>query len=632
MQGRAGGTSEAERASAPGRPRGAASRRQLVFLGVLLAFLIMTYAVVLNALRPQTPGTQTSIDRLEAMAKAGEVTGATFLKEDSRVVARTERGPLWTGYLGEIQATALATSLGREGVSTRVDTQSPKRLLGLATQLALPIATMLVGFAFLFAIFRSASGGEFRLFGRSRARRYASGETTRATFDDVAGLGEAVEELREIKDFLAAPQAFEAVGAKPPRGVLLAGPPGCGKTLLAKAVAGEAAVPFFSISATEFVEMLSGVGAARIRDLFQRARAAAPSIIFIDEIDAIGRERSMGGDGLNLEWEASLNELLVQLDGFDEASHVVLMAATNRPDMLDSALVRRGRFDRHIVVDLPDRAERLAIYRVHTRDKPMASELDAERLARRTAGLSGADIAAVVNEAALLAARRRARTIGARELEDALERVLAGPERRSRLRPEEERLRLAHHESGHVVVAWTLNLTTTVEKASIVARGRSFASTWYVRDEDHRLRTRSQLEAEIASLLAGRAAEEVVYGEPSDQSQDDLRRATAIAREMVFDLGMSPSLAPGLLDNGVGSAGPERAGGSIVDAAEREVVCLLENAHLRCREVLTAHRAHLDRLACLLAERETLGREELETVLSGLETPVAPAGPVTAGG
>ena len=610
-----------ERDGAASRAPGASTRRsQLVVLGVLLLFLIATYAVVLDALRPHTAGTQTSIDRLQGMARAGQLSEVTFLKEDSRVLAESARGPLWAGYLGEIQASALAASFARQGISTRIDTQSAKGLLALATRIALPIATMVVGFAFLFMVFRSASGGEFRLFSRSRARRYTAGGRTRVTFKDVAGLRGAVEELREIKDFLATPEAFEVVGAKPPRGVLLAGPPGCGKTLLAKAVAGEAEVPFFSISATEFVEMLTGVGAARIRDLFQRARAAAPSIVFIDEIDAIGRERSTGGDGLNVEWEASLNELLVQLDGFDETSHVVLMAATNRADMLDSALVRRGRFDRQIVIDLPDLAERIAIFGVHARGKPLASEVDLEKLGRRTVGLSGADIAAVVNEAALLAARRREATIGLGELEEALDRVLAGPERRGRMRPEEERLRLACHESGHVIVAWILNLTSIVEKVSIVARGHSFGSTWYLPKEDSQLRTRSQLEAEIACLLAGRAAEELSHGEPSSQSQDDLHKATSIAREMVCDLGMSASLGPVLVENAHGLLDTsERPSGSVVEVAESEVVRILTNADLRCREVLTAHRDDLDRLTQLLLQRETLHRGDLEAALSGID-------------
>ncbi len=612
--------SEAVRDSAARGPATKSRRSALAILGLLLLLLIAAYAAALNGLRPHTPGAETSIDRLQRAARTGQLEEVKFLKEDSRLVAQTDRGPVWAGYLGEIQATALASSFSRAGVATRIDTQSPKRLLALATQIALPIATLVIGFAFLFLLFRSATGGELGLFGRSRARRYIAGDTTRLTFKDVAGLHEAVAELREIKDFLAAPEAFEAVGAKPPRGVLLAGPPGCGKTLLAKAVAGEAAVPFFSISATEFVEMLTGVGAARIRDLFQRARSAAPSIVFIDEIDAIGRERSMGGDGINVEWEASLNELLVQLDGFDEASHVVLMAATNRADMLDSALVRRGRFDRHIVVDLPDLSERVAIFGVHARGKPLAPEVDLEKLARRTAGLSGADIASVVNEGALLAARRRQQTIGVGELEEALDRVLAGPERRSRLRPDEERLRLAYHESGHVIVAWMLNLTSIVEKVSIVARGHSFGSTWHVPKEDSQVRTRSQLQAEIASLLGGRAAEDLVYGEPSSQAQDDLRQATSIAREMVFDLGMSASLGPVLVDSGQEIlARSDRAGGSVAEAAEREVVRLLETADGACREVLTAHRDELDRLTHLLLERETLDRGELEAALVGLE-------------
>lgn len=589
---------------------------------MVLVFLAVTYVVVLNALRPHTPGRELSLDRVERLAKKGQVSELTFLAQDFRIVGSTGRGPFWTGLAGETQTSALASDLAARGVPTRIDTQSSKDILRLATQIGLPAATLVVGFLFMLVLLRGYSSGELALFGRSSARRYSSEAERPVTFADVAGLDEAIEELREARDFLSAPERFEEIGATPPKGILLLGPPGCGKTLLARAVAGEAGVPFFSISATEFVEMLVGVGASRVRDLFEQARAAAPAIVFIDEIDAIGRERSTGG-GLNVEWEASLNELLVQLDGFDPSSRVMLMAATNRADMLDSALVRKGRFDRHVVIDLPDVAGRSAIFKVHAQGKKLAPDLRLDDVARRTVGLSGADIASVMNEAALLAARRRLQAIGQSELTEAVDRVVAGPERRSHTLGEEEKLRVAYHESGHALVGWVLNVASTVDKVSIVARGRALASTWHLPTEDRQLTTRTQLEEEIAFLLAGRAAEDVVYSDIANGSQDDIERATTMARQMVCELGMSDSVGPRVVRGpraGDGRAGEDGSGPGIgvAEEAEREIGRLLGEADARGRAVLSAYRAELDRLATLLVERETLERHDLERLLGGL--------------
>lgn len=606
-------------------------RAQIIVLGCLLGFLIATYVVVVWALNPHTPGDELSLTKLRSLADEGRVSEMTVLAYDARISGTmTDGRSFWTGLVDGQHAGNVADVLSSEGaVPLRIDSQTTKEILNTATTWALPIATMVVGFAFLFVFFRGMSG-EFSALGKSRARRYSAGRGPRATFADVAGLDEAVEELKEVKDFLTRPDAFLALGAIPPRGILLLGPPGCGKTLLARAVAGEAGVPFFSISASEFVEMLAGVGAARIRDLFDQAREAAPSIVFIDEIDAIGRERA-AGHSFNVEWEASLNELLVQLDGFDPSSRVVLMAATNRADILDSALIRKGRFDRHVVVDLPDYAGRMAILKVHARDKRLGSDVDLSTLARKTSGFSGADIASVVNEAALLAARRRRVQIGNQEIIDAIDRVLAGPERRSRVLGDEEKLRVAYHEAGHALVSWALNLTSTVDKVSIVARGRGLGLTWHLATEDRHLTTRSQLEQQIAVLLGGRGAELVVFSDPSDGGRDDLERATRLATAMVCEYGMSEEVGPRTIRHG-GSGTDVFADSDVMTSAvtresDREIERLLREADARARHVLTVYRDSLDLLAERLVERETLERHELEVVLAQVARGVLPPTP-----
>ena len=595
-------------------------RGPALVLGLVLLFLVLVYAVVLNAIRPHTPGRELTLDQLVQRVRDKEITQVTLLAEDHRLVGTDERGRWWVGtgpY--EILTPQLLADFTRDGVRTRIDTQTSKNLLKLATSFLLPAATLAVMFTFFYAMRRGGDGGagEFALLGRSRARRYGTGGSEPdVTFSDVAGLDEAIQELREVKDFLAAPETFERMGAKPPRGILLLGPPGCGKTLLAKAVAGEAGVPFFSVSASAFVEMLAGVGPARVRDLFQKARAAAPSIVFIDEIDAVGRARS-AGDSLNPEGESTLNEMLVQLDGFDSAKRVVLMAATNRPDVLDSALMRKGRFDRQVVIDVPDLQGRLAIFKVHARGKPLAPDVDLERFARRTVGLSGADIAATMNEAATLAARRRLPRIGNREIGEAIDRVLAGPERHSRILGADEKRRVAYHESGHALVGWVLNSATTVDKVSVVARGHSLGATWSLPTEDRRLKTRSQIEEEISAVLAGRAAEDIVYADPSGAAQHDLVRATQLARQMVYELGSVDVMGPVALASLEGGIFRDHSD-ELTKDADREVRRVLEESDLRARTVITAYRRHLDRLAELLVAQETLEHQELEAVLGDL--------------
>ncbi|HET7486638.1 MAG TPA: ATP-dependent zinc metalloprotease FtsH [Acidimicrobiales bacterium] len=586
-----------------------------IVLGCLLLFLVLVYALVLNAIRPHTPGRELAIDELQQKVRDKEITEVTFLAEDHRLIGTDSAGNWWTGIgPNDLLAPDMLTDFVRQGVRTRIDTQTPKNLLIVATTFLLPVATLIVGFALLYTLMRRGPGEqELAVMGRARGRRYTSAEDSTITFADVAGLQEAITELKEVRDFLKHPETFEQLGAKPPRGILLLGPPGCGKTLLAKAVAGEAGVPFFSVSASSFMEMLVGVGPSRVRDLFKKAREAAPSIIFVDEIDAVGRTRTSGS--LNSEGESTLNELLIQLDGFDSSQRVVLMAATNRADILDSALLRKGRFDRQVVIDTPDKAGRLAIFKVHARGKPVAADVDFERFAGRTVGLSGADIAAVMNEAATLAARRRLTAIGAKEISEGIDRVFSGPEMRSRILGPDEKRRVAYHEAGHTLVGWVLNTAAQVDKVSIVARGHALGLTWSLPIEDRRLKTRSQIEEEITASLGGLAAETVVYDDPSGGSQSDLMRATALARQMVYDLGMS-DLGPIFLgsDDRYGLERSDR----LTEEADREVCRILADAEERARTVVSAYRSHLDRVVELLVAQETLEHDDLTQALGDL--------------
>jgi cell division protease FtsH len=592
-------------------------------LAVLLVFLVVVYAVVLNAIRPHTPGREVSIDEVVQRIRDKEITNLTLLAEDHRMVGTDERGPWWTSVGPfDLLAEEILTDATTNGVTTRIDGQTGKNILKLATTFLLPVVSLVVLFSLMYSIRRGGGTEEFALLGRARANRYASEEGSEVTFADVAGADEAIQELKEVRDFLKSPEEFERMGAKPPRGVLLLGPPGCGKTLLAKAVAGEAGVPFFSVSASAFVEMLAGVGASRVRDLFQKARAAAPSIVFVDEIDAVGRARSMGDTG-NAEGENTLNELLVQLDGFDAAQRVVLMAATNRADMLDSALMRKGRFDRHIVIDVPDFTGRAAIFRVHARGKPLAPDVDLDRFARRTIGMSGAEISAVMNEAATLATRKRKTEIGNTDISEAIERVIAGPEMHSRILGPEEKRRVAYHEAGHAIVGWVLNTSATVDKVSVVSRGHSLGGTWSLPTEDSRLRTRSQYEQEIASLVAGRSAELVVYGDPSGASSADLVRATSMARQMVYELGMSDDIGPVAISSRDGAYAPEHSD-ELTREADRAVRKMLEKGDERARAVITAYRQHLDRLAEQLVQVETLEHQDLQDLLGDLPKGLPP--------
>lgn len=481
---------------------------------------------------------------------------------------------------------------------------------------------ILIGLFFWWML-SSMQGGGNRImqFGKSRAK-LISKDTPKVTFADVAGADEAVEELYEIKDFLTDASRFQAVGARIPRGVLLYGPPGTGKTLLARAVAGEAGVPFYSISGSDFVEMFVGVGASRVRDLFKEAKANAPAIIFVDEIDAVGQRRGQGMGGGHDEREQTLNQLLVEMDGFDERTNVIMIAATNRPDMLDPALLRPGRFDRQIGVDAPDMKGRRKILEVHAKGKPLSKNVDLDVVARKTPGFSGADLANVLNEAALLTARSSAQLIDNRALDEAIDRVIAGPQRRTRVMKDHEKLMTAYHEGGHALVAAALNHTDPVTKITILPRGRALGYTMVIPLEDKYSVTRNELQDQIAYALGGRVAEELVFHDPTTGAGNDIEKATATARKMVTEYGMSASLGPVKLGQAqaspyLGEFGTARdySEGVAVNV-DAEIRAIIEQAHDEAYEALVKNRAILDRLAAELLEKETLDHIQIAEIFA----------------
>jgi cell division protease FtsH len=455
-------------------------------------------------------------------------------------------------------------------------------------------------------------------FGKTRAKLYAE-KVQSVTFNDVAGCEEAKEELKEVVDFLKSPKKYQTLGGRMPKGILLVGPPGTGKTLLARAVAGESKTPFFSLSGSDFVEMFVGVGAARVRDLFQQAKHRAPCIVFVDELDAVGRHRGAGLGGGHDEREQTLNQLLVEMDGFDTTQGVIFLAATNRPDVLDPALLRPGRFDRQVVIDAPDAKGRKAILEVHARSKAFAKGIDFGILAHATPGLTGADLANVINEAALLAARRSKKLITMPEVEEAVDRVMAGPERKSRVMDEREKRLIAFHEGGHAMVAHVLPNTDEVHKITVIPRGRALGYTLTLPEQDKFLMTREQLRDELAMLMGGRVAEEIVAGDVTTGAQNDIERATKVARQMVTEYGMSDAIGPRTLGQKQGEVFLGRDWGSTPDYSDAvaleidsEVRFLIDEAHDVALEILTQNRDNLEQLAELLMEKETLDRDEVE--------------------
>ena len=593
----------------------AKKRRQqlIVAAGVVVVALVVTLVLIrLLGSDPKELRYDQLIDRVDS----GDVEEATLHSAQGQVTGKLEDGTEFTASVTTEGSDDLARLISRSGAELKVDTAKSSWWEDLLLNVG---PTVLVLGAFLYFMMNMQGGG----IGGLRIGR--SGSKTRTvdsqvTFADVAGADEAVAELSEIRDFLSDPDRFAAMGARIPKGVLLFGPPGTGKTLLARAVAGEAGVPFMSLSGSDFVEMFVGVGASRVRDLFKQAKADAPAIIFVDEIDAVGRHRGAGVGGGHDEREQTLNQLLVEMDGFDPTTGVILMAATNRPDILDPALLRPGRFDRQVVVDLPDLAGRLAILKVHTKGKPFADGVNLEVLARRTPGFTGADLANVVNEAAILTTREGRNEVSEADLTEAIDRVMAGPARHSRVMSEADKLTIAYHEAGHAVLGRVLDHTEPVHRVSIVARGQALGWTLSLPEEDRYLTSRAQLNDRMVMTLGGRVAEELVFGEITTGAADDIEQVTDLARRMVTEFGMSERLGP----LHFGSDEPQVAGrdphgvklsDEVAAQVDAEISRMVTEASHRATELLGVHRGMLDRLAKRLVEQETVTGEELDGLL-----------------
>jgi cell division protease FtsH len=534
-----------------------------------------------------------------------------------------------TGYPPNTEE-ALVNSLDRQNIETTVEGTGGSSFLSILTY----ILPFILFFGFWVFLMNQMQGGGSRVmsFGKSRAKRM-SVDAPKITFRDVAGADEAVQELHEIKEFLENPKKFQALGARIPKGVLLYGPPGTGKTLLARAVAGEAGVPFFSISGSDFVEMFVGVGASRVRDLFEQAKQNAPCIIFMDEIDAVGRHRGAGMGGGHDEREQTLNQLLVEMDGFEMKDNIILIAATNRPDILDPALLRPGRFDRQIVVDRPDRKGRKKILEVHTRGKPLAKQINLDALAGQTPGFTGADLANLINEAALLTARSGKREITMNELEEGIMRVIAGPEKKTRVMSEKERLVTAYHELGHAIVGHVLPNCDPVHKISIISRGQALGYTISLPTEDKFLTTRAELTDTMAMTLGGRAAEEIIFAEITTGASNDLEKVTETAKQMVMRFGMSERLGPRVFGHDRSqpflgrefSAEPDYSD-EIAREIDDEIRRIVEEAHQTAKDILVEKREAMDRISKILLQRETIEAGEFEQLLAGkAEDEVFPA-------
>jgi cell division protease FtsH len=596
------------------------NRSSIIYLLLFVAIIVMVVYQFQQQAATEEP---LSINELAGLVQNG---GVSRIIEDENHLRVT----FADGTEGESQKESDATliqQLKELGVPTaalsvkniRIEVKPPSAWLGIATALGYFIPFILLAGVFWF-VFRQAQGSNNAAmsFGKSKARMF-TGDQTAVTFEDVAGVEEAKEELEEIVEFLREPEKFISLGARIPKGVLLVGPPGTGKTLLAKAVSGEAAVPFFSISGSEFVEMFVGVGASRVRDLFEQAKRHSPCIVFVDEIDAVGRQRGAGLGGSHDEREQTLNQMLVEMDGFDTDTNVIIVAATNRPDILDPALLRPGRFDRRVVLDPPDMRGREAILRVHVKGKPLSPDVDLAVLARSTPGFVGADIENLVNEGAILAARRNKKVVGQNELEEAIERVIAGPERKSRLISEEEKRIIAYHEAGHAVVANSIPEADPVHKVSIVSRGMAGGYTIMLPEEDRTLMSRKKLYADMVGLLGGRAAESIVFDDITSGASNDLERVTRMARSMVTRLGMSSELGPMVFGQKeemifLGREISEQRDYSedVAREIDKEVRKLVGEAYEHSRSIVIQYRDKLDTVAQRLLEVESITREEFE--------------------
>ena len=610
-----------------------------ILIVVVLAFFAQK--LISNPSSQPTPSFGDFITQLQR----GDIQTADLKTKDNTIQVKLRNGTRYeTGYPPDA-ADTLTKQLQQaknEKKLTDYDIEGTKSngWLSLLTY----VLPFLIFIGFWIFLMNQVQGGGSKVmsFGKSRAKRM-SVDSPKITFRDVAGVDEAVEELHEIKEFLENPKKFQALGARIPKGVLLYGPPGTGKTLLARAVAGEAGVPFFSISGSDFVEMFVGVGASRVRDLFEQAKQNSPCIIFMDEIDAVGRHRGAGLGGGHDEREQTLNQLLVEMDGFTMTDNIILIAATNRPDILDPALLRPGRFDRQIVVDRPDRKGRAKILEVHTRGKPLAKEIDIDTLAGQTPGFTGADLSNLVNEAALLSARNGKREISQIELEEGIMRVIAGPEKKTRVMSEKERLITAYHEMGHAIVGHFLEHSDPVHKISIISRGQALGYTISMPQEDKFLTTRAELQDTMAMTLGGRAAEEIVFGEITTGASNDIEKVTATAKQMVMRFGMSDKLGPRVFghDHGQPFLGREFCSepdysDEIAREIDDEVRRIVESAHQRAKDILTSYREQLTTISEILLKRETIEAEQFQALLQGgseedvfgSEAPPPPAPPI----
>lgn len=600
------------------------NRSSIIYVLLFIAIVSM----VAYSFGQNTPETEVlTINQLAADIQAGKVRRIveddrklTVIYRDDETIENTvhiESGETLVNQLLALGVTP--EQLAPENIA--VEIKPPSQLLN-----GLTLLTYVLPFVFLLGVFwfvfRQAQGSNNAAmsFGKSRARMF-SGEQPKVTFDDVAGVEESKQELQEIVEFLREPEKFIALGARIPKGVLLVGPPGTGKTLLAKAVSGEAGVPFFSISGSEFVEMFVGVGASRVRDLFDQAKRHSPCIVFVDEIDAVGRQRGAGLGGSHDEREQTLNQMLVEMDGFDTDTNIILVAATNRPDVLDPALLRPGRFDRRVVLDRPDVRGREAILKVHVKGKPLAPNIDLGVLARATPGFVGADLENLVNEAAILAARRNKKMITQDEMQEAIERVIAGPERKSRLISDEEKRIVAYHEAGHAILSQALPYADPVHKVTIIPRGMAGGYTLMLPEDDRMLQSRNKLFAEMVVLLGGRAAEEIVFDDITSGAGNDIERVTRLARAMVTRLGMSSELGPmvygqkeELIFLGREIAEQRDYSEAVAEKIDREVQRLVNEAYRTAKETIIRYRAELDKLAQRLLEVETITREEFEKI------------------
>ena len=601
-------------------------RRTLIYLLIIVAVTAIVFTLIGGSVGGDE---EVSIDEVIAMT-AREVVDVIEVKGDALTITTASGETLTSRKESDSSIVEILQNAGIDPITSRVKIMV-KGQSGLSSFVGIMInfLPLIIFGAVLLFMMRQAQGNTNQTFsfGRSRARMFM-GNSPQVSFSDVAGVEEAKEELLEVVEFLKYPERFLALGAKIPKGVLLVGPPGTGKTLMARAVAGEAGVPFFSISGSEFVEMFVGVGASRVRDLFDQAKRNAPCIVFVDEIDAVGRHRGAGLGGGHDEREQTLNQILVEMDGFDTGTNVIVMAATNRPDILDPALLRPGRFDRRVILDNPDLKGRKEILGVHSKGKPLDEDVDLERVARQTVGFSGADLANLVNEAAILTARRMKKLIGISEFSESIDRVTAGPERRSRVITDHEKEVTAYHESGHALVAHVLPDADPVAKVTIIARGQAGGYTKTVPEEDRHLITRNQLEAKLAMAMGGRAAEELVFGDITTGATNDLEQATNIARTMVTRFGMSEKLGPRtfgkreeLIFLGREISEQRDYSDSVAEQIDDEVHSLIDGAYQTAMRILKDHRPRLDHISNYLMENETIEEDQFPDIF---DNPPAP--------